>query len=220
MCGPEPEQRLEGRHWGAAAVVAEDELVEVDLQVLLGGAAVGALQPGLEVGEGAVQNEAALLAAPALGDWPVVEAEVAKSGVAAPVVGMDDRAGLDAPGHPRSEAALAGIWESRKPKTPRASAADLHGDPDKPLSNGVSAGLAVGIDAADETLVDLHFAAQGLALGGDHHPAQLLQDEPGGLIAREAELALQLLGGDARGGGWRPGRPPRTRDEAGCGCRA
>ena len=30
----EPEQRLEGRHRRAAAVVAEDELVEVDLQVL------------------------------------------------------------------------------------------------------------------------------------------------------------------------------------------
>ncbi len=31
---PEPEQCLEGRHWRASAVVAEDELVEVDLQVL------------------------------------------------------------------------------------------------------------------------------------------------------------------------------------------
>jgi hypothetical protein len=48
------EQSLKGSHRGAPAVVAEDELVEVDLQVLLGGTAVGSLQPGLEVGEGAV----------------------------------------------------------------------------------------------------------------------------------------------------------------------
>ena len=50
----EPEQRLEGRHRRAAAVVAEDELVEVDLQVLGGGAAVRVLKPGLKVGEGPV----------------------------------------------------------------------------------------------------------------------------------------------------------------------
>jgi hypothetical protein len=52
--GAKPEQPLEGGHRGAAAVVAEDELVEVDLQVLLRRAAVSPLQPGLEVGEGAV----------------------------------------------------------------------------------------------------------------------------------------------------------------------
>ena len=34
MTGPQAEQGLEGRHRRAAAVVAEDELVEVDLQVL------------------------------------------------------------------------------------------------------------------------------------------------------------------------------------------
>ena len=34
VCEPEPEERLEAGHGGAAAVVAEDELVEVDGQVL------------------------------------------------------------------------------------------------------------------------------------------------------------------------------------------
>lgn len=158
MCGPEPEQRLEGGHRGPPAVVAEDELVEVDLQVLLGGAAMGSLQPGLEVGEGAVgagQDEAPLLAAPALEDRPVVEAEVAKSGVAAPAVAMDDRAGLDVLDDPGPEAAFARIREGREPQAPRAGAADLHGDRDEPLANWVSAGLAVRVDAADEALVDL-----------------------------------------------------------------
>jgi hypothetical protein len=58
--------------------VAKDELIEVDLQLLLRGAAVGSRQPGLEVGEGTVgagQDQLALLAAPALGDRLVVEAE-------------------------------------------------------------------------------------------------------------------------------------------------
>jgi hypothetical protein len=45
----EAEQGLEGGEWGAAAVVPEDELVEVDLEVLGRDAAVGALEPGLEI---------------------------------------------------------------------------------------------------------------------------------------------------------------------------
>src|SRR5215211_8757477 len=47
--GAEAEQGLEGGHWRAAAVVAEDELVEVDGQMVVGDAAVGAVHPGLEV---------------------------------------------------------------------------------------------------------------------------------------------------------------------------
>ena len=58
----EPEQRLEGGHRGAAAVVAEDELVEVDLQVLGRDAAMGAVHPGLEVGDRAVGAGQQLLA--------------------------------------------------------------------------------------------------------------------------------------------------------------
>ena len=41
--GAEPEQRLEGRHRRAASVVAEGELIEVDLQVRIADAAVGAV---------------------------------------------------------------------------------------------------------------------------------------------------------------------------------
>ena len=45
--GAEAEQRLEAGERGAAAIVAEDELVEVDVEVLWRDAVVGALQPGL-----------------------------------------------------------------------------------------------------------------------------------------------------------------------------
>ena len=49
---------------------------------------------------------------------------------------------------------------------------------------------------AEPEVVDLHLALQGLALGGHHRPAQLLQDQPCRLVAREPELSLQLLGRD------------------------
>ena len=54
VAAAEPEERLEGGERGASTVVAEDELVEVDLQVLRRDAVVGALQPVLEVGDRAV----------------------------------------------------------------------------------------------------------------------------------------------------------------------
>jgi hypothetical protein len=60
--GAEPEERLEGCHRGAAPVVAEDVLVEVDGQVFVGGAAVGTVHPGLEVGDRAVRAGQQLLA--------------------------------------------------------------------------------------------------------------------------------------------------------------
>ena len=54
MLSAQTEQGLEGRHGRAPSVEAKDVLVEVDLQVLLGDAAVGALQPRLEVADHAV----------------------------------------------------------------------------------------------------------------------------------------------------------------------
>ena len=58
---PEAEQGLEGGHRRASAVVAEDELVEIDLQVLGRDAAVGALKPRLQVRGGAVGARQELL---------------------------------------------------------------------------------------------------------------------------------------------------------------
>ena len=49
--GAEAEQGLEAGQRGAAPVVAEDELVQVDRQVFGRDAVVGALQPGFQVRE-------------------------------------------------------------------------------------------------------------------------------------------------------------------------
>ena len=59
----EAEERLEGGHRSAASVVAEDELVEVGLQVLVADAAVGAVHPGLQVADRAVRLGEQVLAA-------------------------------------------------------------------------------------------------------------------------------------------------------------
>src|ERR671937_203659 len=186
--GAEAEQRLEGGHRGPPTVMAKDELVEVDLQMLGGGSPVGALKPSLEVGEGPVsarQDHLALLAAPALGDRAVVEAEPGQAGVTTPAVGMDDRPALDVGDDPGPERALAGIGKDREPNPPRPGAADL--------------------------------APKRGSLGGDHRSAQLLEHEPGGLVATQPGLALKLLGRDpGRVGGDQVGGPePEAKRGAG-----
>jgi len=47
MDGGQAKESLDARHRGAAPVVAEGEFVEVDLQVWLADAVLGAPQPGL-----------------------------------------------------------------------------------------------------------------------------------------------------------------------------
>ena len=51
---PEPEQGLKRGHRGLAPVIAKDEFVEIDLQVMSADAMVGADEPLLQVADGAV----------------------------------------------------------------------------------------------------------------------------------------------------------------------
>jgi hypothetical protein len=72
--------------------VAEDVLVEVDLQVRIADAAVGAVQPGLEVRDGAVRARQQLLAGLGqLAAAAVVVAELREAVVSRPAVGVDNR---------------------------------------------------------------------------------------------------------------------------------
>jgi hypothetical protein len=94
--GAEAEQGLERRQRRAASVVAKDEFVEVGLQVLGRDSAVGALQPGLEVGDRTVREWQHLVGRRvALTARSVVKSNGAQPRVAGPAVGVHDRAGTD-----------------------------------------------------------------------------------------------------------------------------
>ncbi len=95
VLGAEPEQGLEGRHRRAAAVVAKDVLVEVDLQVGIANAPVGAVHPGLQVRDRAVGAGQVGLRARRrlpLAAGAMVVAGLGEAGIALPAVGADDRA--------------------------------------------------------------------------------------------------------------------------------
>src|SRR3954451_6615398 len=110
--GTKPEEGLEGGHRGAAAVVAEDELVEVNLQVLGRDAAMGAVEPGLQVGGRPVGAGEELLCVRMVAPLQARTMFVPGAGelaVAPPAVGMDNRAGRDVRSHPGGERLAAGI---------------------------------------------------------------------------------------------------------------
>src|SRR4051794_39304102 len=86
--------------------------------------------------------------------------------------------------------------------------ADLDRGTNERLLAALTAAFEALLVPAEPEVVDLHLALQGLALGSHHRPAQLLEHEPGGLIARESELSLQLLARDPGGvGGAQMGAP-------------
>src|SRR5205807_9536721 len=83
-----------------------------------------------------------------------------------------------------AEAATAGL-----------AAAGLDRPADRGLAGGAPAALA-GPRAADVGLVGLDALGQGLTIRADHGLAELVQPGPGGLVAAQAQLPLQLGGGD------------------------
>jgi len=101
LLAPEAEHSLESGHGRASAVEAEGEL-EVDLQVLVADAAVGVLQPGLEVAYhpmDAGKDPIRVLAEQmmrTLAAGLVVEAKPSQPLVSRPAIGAHDRPGGDA----------------------------------------------------------------------------------------------------------------------------
>ena len=94
MLSAQTEQGLGRCHGHAPSVEAEDVLVEVDLQVLLGDAAVGALQPRLVVADHAVDAGQDLVQvvdgypSGSLGPGAVVVAELAEPAVGVSAFGV------------------------------------------------------------------------------------------------------------------------------------
>ena len=166
--GSEPEERLEAGQWGAAPVVAEDELVEVDRQVLGRDAVMGALQPGLQVRDRAMrawQEKLAIGKAGALLTRLVIEACAAQAAVALPAVAVHDRAGGDIRRDELRERSGRCVRQQLQAQPPRALAANLDGDPDQWLAIALAAAPQVGVASAEKALIDLDSPVSGSRSG-------------------------------------------------------
>src|SRR5664279_1650196 len=173
-------------------------------------AVMDAVDPGLQVGKDQVDDWQEFfrdLRVTAFGDCVVVEAALAKAGIAAPVVGDDKRSGSDGVFDESAERTSATVGDDGETNTSRVATVfpivelgsrlavtHLHGARDENLVMDAPA-FAAG-PSSDPSFIHfdmfLGLAADLVALG-EHHPgAQLMKDTEGRLIARQTELPLKL----------------------------
>src|SRR3954466_5028087 len=161
---------------------------------------MGAVHPGLEVGDRAVHSWQQLLAVGDGGDLArtVVIAERGQPVIGEQAVGVHDRAFGGRRGRERLERRRLGVGQHLQAQAPRAAAANLDRSADEQLLSVLAPAFEALLVAAEKELVDLDLALEQLALGRDHRRAKLVQHRPRGLVTADPELALKLLGADPR----------------------
>ncbi len=186
--------------------------------MLVGDAAVGAVHPGLQVGDRAVRARQQLLAGRGRGLRPptVLVAVLGEHAIGLQPVGVHDRAGRCGRLREVQQRGSRGIGQDGQPQPSGALAANFDRDAPERLLAALAPALEACFVTTEEELVDLDLVRERRALGRDHRAAQLLQDQPRRLIAREPELALQLLGRDPGvvGGDQVRGPEPRSQRRA------
>ena len=204
----EAKQGLEGRHRDPATVEAEGELVEVGLEVIVPDAVVGPAQPRLEIAKHPmdVRQELARPVGWTLSAGAMVVPKIRERGVPLPPVGEEDGAGGDGASHEPRERSCRRIRDDVEPHPAGGPPLNFHGAHDQRLVEQLAAALQAGLGPAEVGLIHLDPALQRLSFGGDHRPAELVQERPGRLVA-DPELALQLdrrqpggMGGHQLGG--------------------
>ena len=175
-----------------------------------------AVDPGLQVGEDQVDDRQEFfrdLRVAAFGDCVVVEAALAKTGIAAPVVGDDQRSGSDGVFDESAERIGATVGDDGETNTSRVATVfpivelgsrlavtHLHGAGDENLVMDAPA-FAAGPSSNPGFIhfdMFLRLAANLVALGAHHPGAQLMKDAEGRLVARQTELPLKLDGRRSR----------------------
>src|SRR4051794_40252960 len=189
---------------GGAAVEAERVLVEVGGEVPLAHrAVVGAEEPALGEAEDemdAGQPERGVAPGRAEIDGLVVVARGRQAEVAAPAVGGHGRRLGDTGGEEGFRARGRGVGRGGEPEPAETAPAGLAAAGlDRPAAQGLAGGAPAalaGPRATDIGLVGLDASGQGLTIRADHRLAELVQPGPGGLVAAQAQLPLELGGGD------------------------
>ena len=127
---------------------------------------------------------------------------VGQAAIAAPAIGDHPRARRRGPGDEGMKAARGEIPDRRQPDAARLALGrqfDRAGDAHLALrAAALPAGGRLLLRAQRQRgLIDFDQVLKQAAIGGDHGTAQLVQQEPGTLVAAEPELSLELQGGDA-----------------------
>ena len=220
-CG-DAEQRTEGGMPGTTAVEAEDELVEIGLQVAAAQAVIDAQGPDFKVGEDAVRPGEDDMGGHVADDMGIV-IDAGRAGISRPSVGLGGGARGEIGFEESMQAGGRVIGHLGEPNAAGAGAAildlDRAGDEDFALmAASATAGERVVLAAADDFgLVNLDQASEHAAVGRHHAAAQLCRHQPSRFVRAQSKLALQLQCRNAVGmGRHQIGRPePRGQRQLG-----
>ena len=175
---PDIEQTVERGPSVAAAVPAEHEPVKVALDMRPPQAVVHAQSPALEVGEDPVNPHQNLVSFP-VANHPFLQRIVGQASVTAPAIGDHPRIRRDRPSDESAKRPGSVVLNRLKPNAARLAALrQFHrsGHEDTPRSTAQEAPVRV-----------------------DHRPTQLMEKQPGALVAANAQLRLKLERRDAVG---------------------
>jgi len=191
---------------GAPAVEAEDEFIEVGLEVFAAQPVIDAQGPDLEVGEDPVDPGQDDVGSHLADDMGIV-GDAGGAEISGPAIGLGGSTGAEVGGEEGVEAGgrVVGHLAQANATGAKAAVFDLDGADDQHfalMAAPATAGDRVVLAAArDFGFIDLDEAGQGAATRREHAAAQLGADQPRRLVGAESELALQLQSRDAIGVG-------------------
>ena len=206
MRGGDAEEGSECGMPGAPAVEAEDEFIEVGLEVLAAQPVIDAQGPDLEVGEDPVNPGQDDVGSHLADDMGIV-GDAGSAGISGPTIGLGDGPRAEIDGEEGVEAGGRVIGDLAEADATGAEAAVFDLDCADDQHFALMAAPAAAGDwiifaaASDLGFVNLDEAGQGATTGRQHAAAQLGADQPRRLVRAEGELALQLQSRDPIGVG-------------------
>ena len=190
----------------APTVEAEDEFIEVRLEVLAAQPVIDAQGPDFEVGEDPVNPWEHDVGGHLADDVGIV-GDAGGAGVPGPAIGFGGGAGGEIGGKKGMEAGgrvIGDLAETDAAGT-KAAVLDLDGADDQHFALMAAPATArdriVFTAAGDFGFIDLDQSGKRAAARSEHAAAQLGADQPRRLVGAETELALQLQSRDAVGVG-------------------
>src|SRR3954471_20765300 len=176
------EERAEGGVSSAASIEAEDELVEVCLEVFAAQTVIDAERPALEVGEDAVGPGQHDMGGHAADDMRIVH-DTASTGIPWPAVGLGGGTGGEIGLEEGMQALGRVVGHLLQADATGAAIPDLDGADHEYLAlmaAPTATGQGIGLVAADDLgFVALDEPGQGAAVAGHHAAPQFGTQQPG-----------------------------------------